>query len=219
MRHRLLQQRPETFLVTVARNTGKIGTIFWRKRVSYVPNVLRKPDSWSTWLKEYQYPQGYPKLAAFRSHSDNLSIYRQFRFLFSRIHSHEEVELTELEGQLNGMEKEMEQNNNEDYQLRGGTAPNRGTQDHSSLPSAPSTYSELIDKIRAKLSAYGMYVIYLLRFQKLTKLQLIWWLKTRFSGALARTPWKTTKHFTGGWCKNNLYFLLQGISSSTQMTS
>lgn len=93
--------------------------------------------------------------------------------MFSRIHSHEEVELTELEGQLNGMEKEIEQNNNEDYQLRGGTAPNRGTQEHSSLPSAPSTYSELIDKIRAKLSAYGMYVIYLLRFQKLTKLQLI----------------------------------------------
>lgn len=93
------------------------------------------------------YPLGWPQLAAFLNSVDNFAIFRRFGTAHCRILLHLQAEITAIEKELDELDKADSENPDMHYRLRRnewyeGWDPRQKV---------------LLDKLRVKLSEYGIY--------------------------------------------------------------
>jgi hypothetical protein len=91
------------------------------------------------------YPEGFPKLAAFISCDDSLAMHRSFKYCHNRVLLHLEVEITELEKKLHILDKEDAADPDRMHRLQ-WTEHEEGWD---------TTQAELVDKLISKLNKYG----------------------------------------------------------------
>ena len=92
-----------------------------------------------------EYPEGFPKLAAFISCDDSLAMHRAFKYCHNRVILQLEVEITELEKQLYTLDKEDKADPEREHRLQ-------WTEHEEGWDTAQV---ELIAKLKFKLKEYG----------------------------------------------------------------
>jgi hypothetical protein len=102
-------------------------------------------------LSVERYPEGYPRIAAYIDSDSDTALFRRFGVLHARSLLYKQVELTELEAQLNKLDKEDEG--------EPGADPNKWRLGHStSLNDGQMNEKrrDLMKKIDEKLEEYGV---------------------------------------------------------------
>jgi hypothetical protein len=98
-----------------------------------------------------RYPKGYPRTSAFIESDSDIVLFRRFGVLHARALLYRQVELTELEAQLDKLDKE-------DAGTEGQPAENRWRLSHSLAMNDGAMNEkrkELMEKIEEKMEIYG----------------------------------------------------------------
>jgi hypothetical protein len=92
-----------------------------------------------------EYPEGFPKLAAFISCDDSLAMHRAFKYCHNRVLLHLEVEIMEIQKQLHNLDKEDAADPDREHRLR-WTEHDEGWD---------AAQVKLITTLKSKLKEYG----------------------------------------------------------------
>ena len=101
-------------------------------------------------FKVDDYPQGYPRLAAFLNSDPNFPVYRRFGTLHHRVILHRQQELAKLERRLNELDKKDAIDNPHRLQSLAWDH-----EDAETLNQESSEREQLIDEIDERLKHYG----------------------------------------------------------------
>ena len=97
------------------------------------------------------FPNGFPRLSCFLDSDDAFMVYRRFGTVFSRLLLSKQDELSRMEMELNGMDKNDEANGDENYLMS-----NTLDADRPSIPTTwPQSRPELLAKMEKTAVEYG----------------------------------------------------------------
>ena len=97
------------------------------------------------------FPNGFPRLSCFLDSDDAFMVYRRFGTVFSRLLLSKQDELSRMEMELNGMDKNDEANGDENYLMS-----NTLDVDRPSIPTTwPQSRPELLAKMEKTALEYG----------------------------------------------------------------